>query len=56
VFGANCLQPIYWAADKLLESEPGVYRATPPEPWEGYWVGYYIELFFESDTFIQHKF
>jgi hypothetical protein len=56
IFGANCIAPIYWAAERLHETEPGVYRATPPETWKGYWVGYFIELFFEADTAINYKY
>jgi len=27
-----------------------VYRALPPKPRDGYWMGYYIEIYFPSDT------
>jgi len=42
-----------------LAEEPGqtgVYKATPPEPTEGYWTGYYIEMYFLSDSGMAFKY
>ena len=33
-----------------MEGSPGVYRVLPPEPAPGFWTGYYVEVFFKSDT------
>ena len=49
--GDLCVQPIYWHLKTL---EPvgkdkhgqSVYKATPPEPEDGQYTGYYIELIF----------
>merc|ERR1711871_1885060 len=41
--GGNCVVPIIWLGKTLEESAPGVYRATPPEPKDGHWTGYYVE-------------
>jgi len=27
-----------------------VYKALPPQPDDGHWTGYYLELFFPADT------
>ena len=47
-----CRAPITWEGKEISESsdEPGVYRAMPPEPWEGHWMGYYIQLEFYGDA------
>jgi len=49
-----CLQPMVWHADKLhrsiSENGDSVYSTLPPEPEDGYWNGYYIELVFPGDT------
>ena len=55
IFGGNCLVPIVWHSTKLTAVKPGVYRAVPPEPKKGHWTGYYIELYFPSDTGHQAK-
>ena len=39
-----------WHGIDLKESEPGVYKAIPPEPQDGHWTGYYVEIYFEGDT------
>lgn len=50
IFGGNCLVPIVWDSE-ILTSSNGVYVGTPPEPkHKGGWVGYYIEIQFESDA------
>lgn len=52
VFGANCVQPIIWLG-KTLEEDPnqaGVFKALPPKPLDGFWMGYYIEVFYPADT------
>jgi hypothetical protein len=50
LFGGNCAQLIFWEKTELLESAPGVFRATPPNPTRGFWTGYYIMLTFDDDT------
>lgn len=45
-----CVAPIIWGKKDLKESSPGVYKAVPPEPHDGYWMGYYIEVEFPGDT------
>ena len=45
--GGNCIQPIVWLEKHLHEKE-GVYRAVPPQPRDGKWVGYYIQVHYES--------
>ena len=50
VFGGNCVQPIIWAGEDLPPEKPGTWRVKPPQPREGFWMGYYIELYFPSDT------
>ena len=48
VDGGNCLQPVVWLGTTLDEdpSTPGLFTATPPEPKNGHWTGYYIEVYF----------
>ncbi len=48
--GGNCVVPIIWFGKTLQESAPGVYRAIPPEPKEGHWTGYYVEVYFPADV------
>ena len=58
LFGGNCIQPIIWYGTTLKEVEgsPGVFKGTPPKPKkEGFWTGYYVELFFPSDTGLKHS-
>lgn len=50
IFGGNCLQPIIWHAQELKAEKPGVYKATPPKPKDGFWTGYFIEIEFPSPT------
>jgi len=49
-----CAQPIVWHANKLHRSTSDngdfVYSTMPPEPEDGHWNGYYIELIFAGDT------
>jgi len=47
-----CLQLVIWHAQELNETVAGsgIYKALPPTPDEGHWMGYYVELFFEGDT------
>lgn len=45
-----CLAPIIWKAQELNETAPGEYKSLPPEPAEGYWMGYYLEVEFPGDT------
>merc|ERR1719506_3620235 len=47
--GGNCLVPIIWLG-RTLHGEGGVYTALPPEPKKGHWTGYYVEVYFPSDT------
>jgi hypothetical protein len=46
--GADCMSYKWWKMQGLAESadEPGTWRAMPPIPDDGHWIGYYIELFF----------
>lgn len=41
-----------WKGEKLKElpGKPGEYKVTPPEPKKGRWTGYYIEVYFKSDS------
>lgn len=48
--GGNCVQLTLWHGQELKESAPGVFRATPPEPTDDQWTGYYIEIYFAGDT------
>jgi hypothetical protein len=48
-----CLQPILWRSIVLHESPKGsgTYVAKAPVPkYEGRWVGYYVNMFFKSDS------
>jgi len=49
-----CVQPIIWHSKKLhgstTENGDSFYSSLPPEPKEGHWNGYYIELIFPGDT------
>ena len=42
--------PIKWSKTELSESVPGVFRALPMDPEKGYWMGYFIEVIFASDS------
>jgi len=50
--GGNCLVPILWTGTTLdaVPGQPNVYKATPPQPKDGHWTGYYIEVFFPSNS------
>ena len=50
LFGGNCVQPIIWLGTTLKAVSPGVYKGIPPKPKDSYWTGYYVEMFFPSDT------
>jgi PhoPQ-activated pathogenicity-related protein len=53
LFGGNCIQPIIWLGTTLKPTVKGgnVYRAEAPKPKkEGHWTGYYVEMYFPSDT------
>lgn len=53
-----CLQLIRWRGINLKEStaNSGEYVAQAPIPKEkGHWVGYYVNLFFETDTDHGHR-
>ena len=57
LFGGNCVQPIIWIGKTLKPDAPvpsstvTTWTATPPEPSrKGHWTGYYVELYFKSDT------
>ena len=54
--GGNCVVPIIWLGKTLKPDGNGVYTATPPEPKQGHWTGYYIEVFFPSGTEVKSKF
>ena len=50
-----CIQPIIWEQTNLTasgqtESGDTYYYALPPEPKDGHWTGYYIDLKFPGDT------
>ena len=50
-----CAQPIFWKSIELFQSgenENGdsVYTTMPPEPIDGFWTGYYMEVVFPGDT------
>ena len=51
-----CLQPIIWeqtnltASGKKTPEGDTIYSAFPPEPKDGHWTGYYIDLKFPGDT------
>merc|ERR1711871_819786 len=54
--GGNCVVPIIWLGKTLDPVSPGVYKATPPEPKEGHWTGYYVEVYFPSDTEVRPEY
>lgn len=56
--GGNCLVPILWGGTTLTAApgQPNVYKAIPPEPKKGRWTGYYIEVFFPSNTETKDEF
>lgn len=45
--GGNCIQPIIWLEKRIHEAH-GVYRAIPPFPPKGRWVGYFLQVHYES--------
>lgn len=54
IFGGNCIQPIFWHGTDLnaTTSSNGdllTYTYTPPAKMKN-WMGYYIEVFWPSDT------
>ena len=51
VEGGNCLQPVVWYGKTLEEdpATPGLFTAIPPEPKNGHWTGYYIEVYFPQE-------
>lgn len=52
LLGGDCVQLAWWHGQELQSStdEPGLYTAVPPEPSDGKWTGYYIEVYFKSDS------
>ena len=51
--GGNCVVPRFWKKTALVPTSPGngelVFAATPPTPSrKGHFVGYYIEMLFDS--------
>ena len=46
-----CFAPVVWVTTDLeeVDGQPGVYKALPPQPRDGHWTGYYIEMEFEGD-------
>lgn len=44
-----CIAPIYWYERELKETSPGFYKALPPQPKDGHWTGYFIEVVFPGD-------
>lgn len=58
VFGGNCLQPIIWRKKMLnaTSADPRTFTAVPPEPKSGYWIGYYVELYFGADTNVKTEY
>lgn len=52
LLGGDCVQLAWWSSQELHSSEttPGLYSFVPPEPKEGHWTGYYIEVYFKSDS------
>jgi PhoPQ-activated pathogenicity-related protein len=49
ILGGNCLSIKWWHETLLAESEsePGVYKALPPDAGN-VWVGYYIQVYFHG--------
>jgi len=53
----ECLQPIFWEKIDLFESgtvnpegTAKVYSVIPPDPKEGHWTGYFVDMKFPGDT------
>jgi hypothetical protein len=59
IFGGNCIQPIIWHGkdlDKTTHADGTVsYSYTPPADSKQ-WLGYYIEVYFPSDTGMKTEF
>lgn len=52
--GDLCIQPIYWKKRQLEgirndKNKDIIYKAIPPEPKDGRWTGYYIEVVFPGE-------
>jgi PhoPQ-activated pathogenicity-related protein len=50
--GGNCVVPIIWTGKTLKPtdpSKPNVFTAIPPEPKDGHWTGYYVEIYYPSN-------
>jgi len=45
-----CHAKINWQEQELQEASPGVYSSLPPQPTDGYWMGYYIMVTFPGDV------
>jgi PhoPQ-activated pathogenicity-related protein len=57
--GGNCVVPIIWEGTTLKpidDEHDNVYVGIPPEPKSGHWKGYYIEVYYPSNTGIKSEF
>jgi len=47
-----CVQPLIWLGRNLTETAPGsrTWTVLPPAPIKGHWMGYYVEIFWPSQT------
>jgi PhoPQ-activated pathogenicity-related protein len=58
--GGNCFVPIIWYGITLKAADPtkpNVYTGVPPAPKDGKgWTGYFVEIFFPSDTGIKSEY
>merc|ERR1712098_86294 len=50
IMGASCFAPMIWIGTNLEESEPNTFVGRPRNPLLGGWTGYYVAVFFPSDT------
>lgn len=56
--GGNCLVPIIWEGTTLKPTvkDGNVFVGIPPEPPTGHWKGYYIEIYYPSNSGIKSEF
>ena len=52
--GGDCVQPMYWHETVLTPLADGTYTATPPDPKEGHFTGYFVELIYPQDAMKNH--
>jgi len=46
--GGNCVELMVWSKDTLDAVGSNTYKASPPQPKEGHYTGYYIEVSYKS--------